>query len=112
MTQANDLPSRLNRAEANIIDLRLAASALLQAIDKNSTDIADLIEVTRGNSEAIACNSESISRLSNEMMGIREREPLHSKRPNWRREQQFRTFAVRSFPSMPRLSGWIDCLIT
>ncbi len=54
MTQANDLPSRLNRAEDNIIDLRLAASALLQAVDKNSNDIAVLIEVSRRNTEAIS----------------------------------------------------------
>jgi len=31
----------MDRAEDNIIDLRLAASALLQAVDKNSIDIAD-----------------------------------------------------------------------
>ncbi|MCS6814334.1 MAG: hypothetical protein NZ772_12320 [Cyanobacteria bacterium] len=47
MTQANDLSSRLNLVEDNIINLRLAASALLQAVDKTSADIADLIEVSR-----------------------------------------------------------------
>ena len=54
MTQSNDLPARMSRAEDNIIDLRLAASALLQATDKNSADIAALIEVSRRNSEAIS----------------------------------------------------------
>jgi len=53
MTQSNDLPSRMNRAEDNIIDLRLAAGALLQATEKNSADIAALIEVTRRNNEGI-----------------------------------------------------------
>ncbi|WP_421656963.1 hypothetical protein [Leptothermofonsia sp. ETS-13] len=37
----------MSRAEDNIIDLRLAASALLQATDKNSANIAQLIEVSR-----------------------------------------------------------------
>jgi hypothetical protein len=44
----------MNRAEDNIIDLRLAVSATLQAIDKNSADIAVLIEVSRRNSEGIS----------------------------------------------------------
>lgn len=63
MTQANDLPSRMNRAEDNIIDLRLATSALLQAIDKNSADIAQLIEVSRRNAELCRQNSETIAVL-------------------------------------------------
>ena len=59
MTQSNDLPSRMNRAEDNIIDLRLAASATLQAIDKNSEDIAQLIEVSRYTLEVSRRNSEA-----------------------------------------------------
>lgn len=77
MTQSNELPSRMNRAEDNIIDLRLAASALLQATDKNSADIAQLIEVTRRNSEGISimlevsrCNSEGISTLDEAIRSI------------------------------------------
>lgn len=70
MTQSDDLPARMNRAEDNIIDLRLAASALLQATDKHSVDIAALIEVSRRNSEGVATllevsrrNSEGIATL-------------------------------------------------
>jgi hypothetical protein len=63
MTQSNDLPARMNRAEDNIIDLRLAASAMLQAIDKNSADIAQLIELSRYNLEVSRRNSESIATL-------------------------------------------------
>jgi uncharacterized coiled-coil protein SlyX len=62
MTQFNDLPSRMNRSEDNIIDLRLAVSATLQAIDKNSEDIAQLIEVSRYTLEISRRNSEVISR--------------------------------------------------
>jgi uncharacterized coiled-coil protein SlyX len=51
MTQSNDLPSRMDRAEDNIIDLRLAVSAMLQEIDKNSADIAQLIEASRNGLE-------------------------------------------------------------
>ncbi len=60
MTQSNDLPDRISRAEDNIIDLRLAASALLQATEKNSTDIAALIEVSRYTLEVSCRNSEAI----------------------------------------------------
>ena len=63
MTQSNDLPSRMNRAEDNIIDLRLAVSATLQAIDKNSEDIAQLIEVSRYTLEVSRRNSEAITVL-------------------------------------------------
>ena len=63
MTQSNDLPSRMNRAEDNIIDLRLAVSATLQAIDKNSEDIAALLEISRRNSELGRRNSEGIVAL-------------------------------------------------
>ena len=63
MTQANDLPSRMHRAEDNIIDLRLAASALLQATDKHSDDIAQLIEVSRNTLEISRRNSESITTM-------------------------------------------------
>ncbi|MBF2080209.1 MAG: hypothetical protein IGR76_17260 [Synechococcales cyanobacterium T60_A2020_003] len=51
MTQSNDLPNRMDRAEDNIIDLKLAVSATLQAIDKNSANIAQLIEVSRNGLE-------------------------------------------------------------
>jgi hypothetical protein len=51
MTQSNDLPNWMDRAESNIIDLKLAVSATLQAIDKNSADIAQLIEVSRNGLE-------------------------------------------------------------
>ena len=54
MTQANDLPVRMDHAEDSIIDLRLAASALLQATDKNSEDIAGLIELSRRSIESMA----------------------------------------------------------
>jgi hypothetical protein len=63
MTQANDLPSRMNRAEDNVIDLKLAVSTTLQAIDKNSEDIAQLIEVSRYTLEVSRRNSEAIVSL-------------------------------------------------
>jgi hypothetical protein len=63
MTQSNDLPAWMNRAEDNIIDLRLAVSAMLQAIDKNSADIAALIEVSRRNGEGILVLRETTADL-------------------------------------------------
>jgi alpha-D-ribose 1-methylphosphonate 5-triphosphate synthase subunit PhnI len=54
MTQSNDLSQRIDRNDGQIVDLQLAANLLLQAIDKNSADIAQLLEVTRRNSENIA----------------------------------------------------------
>ncbi len=63
MAQSNDLPSRMGRAEDNIIDLRLAASALLQATEKNSADIAALIEASRHNSEGISALREATAAL-------------------------------------------------
>ncbi|MEB3212160.1 MAG: hypothetical protein VKL39_12435 [Leptolyngbyaceae bacterium] len=85
MTQSNDLPSRMNRAEDNIIDLRLAVSALLQATEKNSDDIAQLIEVSRQtlemsrhnleingrNSDAIAVLQSSQLQTNEAIQGIR-----------------------------------------
>jgi len=70
MTQANDLPSRMSRAEDNIIDLRLAASALLQAAEKNSADIAALIEVSRRNSELGRQNSEQIRTMQESTIAL------------------------------------------
>jgi len=70
MTQSNDLPSRMNRAEDNIIDLRLAVSATLQAIDKNSEDIAQLIEVSRYTLEVSRRNSEGISTINDAIRSI------------------------------------------
>jgi DNA-binding FadR family transcriptional regulator len=75
MTQSNDLPTRVSRAEDNIIDLRLAASAMLQAIEKNSADIAELIEVSRYNLEVSRRNSEAISVL--EASQLRTDEAIH-----------------------------------
>jgi DNA-binding FadR family transcriptional regulator len=72
MTQSNDLPARVSRAEDNIIDLRLAASAMLQAIDKNSADIAALIEVSRRNSESITVLQASQLRTDEAIHDIRE----------------------------------------
>jgi uncharacterized protein (DUF2344 family) len=63
MTQSDNLPDRVSRAEDNIIDLRLAASVMLQAIDKNSANIAQLIELSRYNLEVSRRNSESIATL-------------------------------------------------
>jgi uncharacterized coiled-coil protein SlyX len=70
MNQSNDLPSRMNRAEDNIIDLRLAVSATLQAIDKNSEDIAQLIEVSRYTLEVSRRNSEGISTINEAIRSI------------------------------------------
>jgi len=72
MTQSNDLPIRVSRAEDNIIDLRLAASAMLQAIDKNSADIAALIEVSRRNSDAITTLQSSQLRTDEAIQDIRQ----------------------------------------
>jgi DNA-binding FadR family transcriptional regulator len=71
MTQSNDLPTRVSRAEDNIIDLRVAVSATLQAIDKNSADIAALIEVSRRNSEGIAALQASQLRTDEAIQSIR-----------------------------------------
>ena len=54
MTQSNDLSQRVDRTEGQIVDLQLTANLILQAIGKNSEDIAVLIEVSRRNSEGIA----------------------------------------------------------
>jgi uncharacterized coiled-coil protein SlyX len=72
MTQSNDLPIRVSRAEDNIIDLRLAASAMLQAIDKNSANIAALIEVSRRNSDAITTLQSSQLRTDEAIQDIRQ----------------------------------------
>jgi hypothetical protein len=63
MTQSNDLPSRMNRAEDAIIDLRLATSNLIEAVNKNSSDIAILAEAMRRNSEETRRNSENVSTM-------------------------------------------------
>jgi hypothetical protein len=68
MTQSNDLPIRVSRAEDNIIDLRLAASAMLQAIDKNSADIAELIEISRYTLEVSRRNSDAITTLQSSQL--------------------------------------------
>ncbi len=72
MTQSNDLPLRVNRAEDNIIDLRLAASALLQATEKNSDDIAQLIEVSRRSLELNRQNSDAIAILQSSQLQTNE----------------------------------------
>jgi hypothetical protein len=54
MTQSNDLSQRVDRTEGQIVDLQMTANLILQAIDKNSQDIAVLIEVSRRNSDGIA----------------------------------------------------------
>lgn len=54
MSQSNDLPQRVNQIEGQIVDLQMTANLILQAIDKNSTDIAALIEISRRNIEGIA----------------------------------------------------------
>jgi transposase-like protein len=53
----------MSRAEDSIIDLRLAASALLQATDKNSADIAQLIEVSRNLLEVSRRHSDELGTL-------------------------------------------------
>ena len=53
MTEPDDLSQRVERTEGQIVDLQLAANLILQAISKNSEDIAGLIEVSRRNSEGI-----------------------------------------------------------
>jgi hypothetical protein len=65
MAESNDTSQRVDRVEGQVVDLQLAANLTLQAIDKNSADIADLLEVTRRNSEAIAALLQ-ISRQNNE----------------------------------------------
>jgi len=40
MTQSNDLSGRVDRTEGQIVDLQMTANLILQAIDKNSTDLA------------------------------------------------------------------------
>jgi hypothetical protein len=70
MTQSNELPARMNRAEDNIIDLRLAASALLQATEKNSADIAALIEVSRHTLETSRRHSEDINAMREGMAAL------------------------------------------
>lgn len=47
MTQSNELSQRVDQAEGQIVDLQLTANLILQAIYKNSTDIAQLIEVSK-----------------------------------------------------------------
>jgi len=85
MTQPNDLSQRVDRTEGQIVDLQMTANLILQAIDKNSTDIAVLIEVSRRNSEgisallevsrrhseAISYNRASISTLEEAIQDIR-----------------------------------------
>lgn len=77
MTQSNDLSQRVDRTEGQIVDLQLTANLILQAIDKNSADIAGLIELSRRNSEGISAlleisrqNSEAISRHNESIASI------------------------------------------
>ena len=63
MTQPNDLSQRIDCTEGQVIDLQMTANLILQAIDKNSTDIAALLEISRRNSELGRRNSEGISAL-------------------------------------------------
>ena len=63
MTQSNDLSQRVDRTEGQIVDLQLTANLILQAIDKNSEDIAALLEISRRNSELGRRNSEGIVAL-------------------------------------------------
>lgn len=63
MTQSNDLSQRVNVAEGQIVDLQLTANLILQTIEKNSADIAQLIEVSRHTLEISRRNSENISAL-------------------------------------------------
>ncbi len=63
MTQPNDLSQRVDRTEGQIVDLQLTANLILQAIGKNSEDIAVLIEVSRRNSEGIAALRDGTAAL-------------------------------------------------
>ncbi len=63
MTQSNDLSQRVDRTEGQIVDLQLTANLILQTIEKNSADIAQLIEVSRHTLEVSRRNSENISAL-------------------------------------------------
>ena len=63
MTQSNDLSQRVDRTEGQIVDLQLTANLILQAIGKNSEDIAVLIEVSRRNSEGIAALRDGTAAL-------------------------------------------------
>ena len=63
MTQSNDLSQRVDRTEGQIVDLQLTANLILQAIGKNSEDIAVLIEVSRRNTEGIAALRDGTAAL-------------------------------------------------
>ncbi|GEM_PF-822044 len=63
MTQSNDLSQRVDRTEGQIVDLQLTANLILQAVGKNSEDIAVLIEVSRRNSEGIAALRDGTAAL-------------------------------------------------
>ena len=63
MTQSNDLSQRVDRTEDQIVDLQLTANLILQAIGKNSEDIAVLIEVSRRNTEGIAALRDGTAAL-------------------------------------------------
>ncbi len=63
MTLPNDLSNRVDRTEGQIVDLQMTANLVLQAIDKNSEDIAQLIEVSRHTLEIGRRNSEAIASL-------------------------------------------------
>jgi len=68
MTQSNDLSQRVDRTEGQSVDLQLTANLILQAIDKNSEDIAVLIEVSRRNSEGILALREGTAALQMSQM--------------------------------------------
>jgi hypothetical protein len=93
MTQSNDLPARVSRTEDNIIDLRLAVSATLQAIDKNSADIAELIEVSRYNLEVSRRNSEAIAAL--QASQLRTDEAIQSIRASNERMDRLFDYLIR-----------------
>jgi hypothetical protein len=57
----------MNRAEDAIIDLRLATSNLIEAVNKNSSDIAILAEAIRRNSEETRRNSADVLRNSEDV---------------------------------------------
>ena len=63
MTQPNDFSQRVDRTEGQIVDLQLTANLILQAISKNSEDIAVLIKVSRRNSEGIAALRDGTAAL-------------------------------------------------